>query len=240
MNLGLHRKVNYDVIKNAMSKHKYVLFSDEKAFNLNIIGIRADNPVSNSFDDLLYVRYRDYTGKIVEIKTEFTTDPGLYYLQNTLNKEGCAILKAGQYRGALKVGLHQGSYKALVQNGVFSLIRDFNKDATLDYDYDEIQFDDEKIVKGIDFNGNKRVDFYTKYKYLRGEIVAKEEGTAYAGINLHRSSSTGGLLQIGKYSAGCQVANIINDYNQLIEAADKAKDIFGNSFTYTLLNEWEL
>ena len=50
-----------------------------------------------------------------------------------MNSKGCAILKAGQYRGAYQIGLHKGKYEALVQRGgKVTVYRDNNKDDTLD------------------------------------------------------------------------------------------------------------
>ena len=56
------------------------------------------------------------------------------------------------------------------------------------------------------------------------------------GINIHKAGSrVNGSTQIDKWSAGCQVFSKESDFNQLMDLAYKAKDLYGNSFTYTLI-----
>lgn len=61
------------------------------------------------------------------------------------------------------------------------------------------------------------------------------------GINIHKAGSrVNGSTQIDKWSAGCQVLSKESDFNQLMELAHKAKDLYGNSFTYTLIESKDL
>lgn len=61
------------------------------------------------------------------------------------------------------------------------------------------------------------------------------------GINIHKAGSrTEGSTQIDKWSAGCQVFSKESDFNQLMELAYKAKDLYGNSFTYTLIESKDI
>jgi hypothetical protein len=61
------------------------------------------------------------------------------------------------------------------------------------------------------------------------------------GINIHKAGSrVEGSTQIDKWSAGCQVFSKESDFNQLMELAHKAKDLYGNSFTYTLIESKDL
>jgi hypothetical protein len=61
------------------------------------------------------------------------------------------------------------------------------------------------------------------------------------GINIHKAGSrVNGSTQIDKWSAGCQVLSKESDFNQLMELAYKAKDLYGNSFTYTLIESKDL
>ena len=55
------------------------------------------------------------------------------------------------------------------------------------------------------------------------------------GINIHRSSPTGSSNLVNKWSAGCQVLQDVNDFNELMHIAHLALGKYGNSFTYTLL-----
>ena len=55
------------------------------------------------------------------------------------------------------------------------------------------------------------------------------------GINIHRSSPTGVSTLVDGWSAGCQVFANIGDFRRFMQLCNKAREIFGNSFTYTLL-----
>lgn len=60
------------------------------------------------------------------------------------------------------------------------------------------------------------------------------------GINIHRSSkfnTEDSSDTIGKYSAGCQVFKINKDFDDFLKIIKKASKIWGNKFTYTLLEE---
>jgi len=60
------------------------------------------------------------------------------------------------------------------------------------------------------------------------------------GINIHRASATGTSTQIDKWSAGCQVIANYEDFNKLMWLAKQAEDIWGNSFTYTLIDSKDI
>ena len=125
-------KIIFNSIYNALQNKEYEIFeSDSKPYNLNIIGIRNNNRVLNSFDDYIVLMWK-YKGQWNFRKYEATTDPGLYYLNHPLRPSGTAILKEDQYFHCYCLGLHQGKYKALVQFMPLTVIRDFNKDNYLD------------------------------------------------------------------------------------------------------------
>jgi hypothetical protein len=50
-----------------------------------------------------------------------------------LQPKSTAILAQGQYKGAYKIGLHQGKYKALVEAKPITVIRDYDRNAKLDF-----------------------------------------------------------------------------------------------------------
>ena len=60
------------------------------------------------------------------------------------------------------------------------------------------------------------------------------------GINIHRSNKTCICDTIDKYSAGCQVFNDPVEFNAFIRLCEKQKELYGNSFTYTLINEEDM
>jgi hypothetical protein len=75
-----------------------------------------------------------------------------------------------------------------------------------------------------------------KYDMLEENI---QEGIF--GINIHKAGSrVNGSTQIDKWSAGCQVFSKESDFNQLMDLAYKAKDLYGNSFTYTLIESKDI
>lgn len=195
---------NYD-FKSLFIRQGYSYFEKGK-YNLNIIGIRANNNniVTNLFDDILVVIYNDGKGQLVRKLYNITTEPGLYYVtKKLLNSKGTAILVPGQYRGCWQLGLHQGKYTALVQKKTVKVYRDGNMNMKYD-------LDPKTIEQGL------------------------------FGINIHRASENKVNQNIDKYSAGCQVFNNITDYNEFISICKKQENIYGNSFTYTLINEKDM
>ncbi len=123
-------RVTIDKVIAAYQRMNYQLFTTGE-YNLNLFGIRANENISNTFNDLVCVMYKK-NGSWILRKFDATTDPGLYYRKSPLNKNGTAILVPGRYPGGFKIGMHHGSYQALVQNKPLKLYRDNNKDATLD------------------------------------------------------------------------------------------------------------
>ena len=57
------------------------------------------------------------------------------------------------------------------------------------------------------------------------------------GINIHRSNEFVKANYVNSYSAGCQVFSNPNDFKKFITLCERQKQLYGNSFTYTLLNE---
>lgn len=62
----------------------------------------------------------------------------------------------------------------------------------------------------------------------------------YQGLNIHAASKTGRSIRVDKWSAGCQVLAEVSDHNFLIALCKKAAALYGDSFTYTLLEEADL
>ena len=180
--------------------HKYF---HHGAYNVNIVGVRngaTGNEITNKFDDCMTVSYKDDAGDWHFNCWKCTTDPGKYWAEHLMNKDGVAILKEGQYRGSHKIGLHQGKYEALRQKGALKVYRDKN----LDDEYDLIE---EDVQNGI------------------------------FGINIHKAGSwKSGSVQVDKWSAGCQVFSKEDDFYDFMNIMYKARDRWGNSFSYTLIN----
>lgn len=65
--------------------------------------------------------------------------------------------------------------------------------------------------------------------------------TGFYGINLHRASvGQNNSDVIGPYSAGCQVFRNETDFQLFMSMARKSRDMHGNKFTYTLIDERDL
>lgn len=62
----------------------------------------------------------------------------------------------------------------------------------------------------------------------------------YFGINIHRSNPYDQSYAVNKWSAGCQVFKNIKDYNKFVQLCKDSAKIYGNSFTYTLIEEKDL
>jgi len=75
-------------------------------------------------------------------------------------------------------------------------------------------------------------------KDLKFDETKIEEGLF--GINIHRSSPTGISTVIEGWSAGCQVFSNIRDFRQFMQIMNRAKDVFGNNFTYTLIESKDI
>ena len=67
------------------------------------------------------------------------------------------------------------------------------------------------------------------------DLNAETINTGLFGINIHRSNSNGTSQVVGKWSAGCQVFQSPQDFNIFMNICKKSQKIWGNSFTYTLI-----
>ena len=192
-------------IQIAVQELGYKWFEGSNDYDVNIVGVRNSSTykkVTNQFDDYLTLSYQ-IEGEWKFYCWEVTTDPGSYWMEHPINKDGCAILVPGQYRGSHEIGLHQGKYEALKQKKSVKVYGDDNKDDVYDTDEDTIK-------EGI------------------------------YGINIHRSNPYDESYYVNKWSAGCQVFKRIKDYDEFMKICHKAKDQWGNSFTYTLIESKDI
>lgn len=109
----------------------------ENKWDLNLIGVRKKNGTPNKFDDRIYVICKNDSNEWQEWSWAATTDPGTYWLTESMNKLGTAILKEGQWRGCWKLGLHRGEKPALVQVRPVTVYRDKDRDDQCDTDQGE-------------------------------------------------------------------------------------------------------
>lgn len=139
MNIKLIEKIKNADFSKIFNNLNYAYFTSGE-YNLNIIGVRAnmDNRVTNRYDDIIVVEYKE-NGKLIRKMWDITTEPGSKLMRNPSNSKGTAILVPGQYRGVYKIDLHRGKYKALCQrNGSVKVYRDKNRDNIYDCDVNTI------------------------------------------------------------------------------------------------------
>lgn len=123
------------VLLQKLESKGYKVFDGK--WDLNIIGVRKKEGTPNKFDDRIYVICKNDNNEWQEWSWPATTDPGTYWLKETMNKLGTAILKEGQWRGCWKIGRHKGEKPALVQIKPVTVYRDNDKDLQHDTDQGE-------------------------------------------------------------------------------------------------------
>jgi hypothetical protein len=125
-------------IRNAINSKGYKWFDDaaNKSYDVNIVGVRNSSTgkkVTNVFDDIITISYKDAKGIWQYHEWMNTTEPGKKGVMQYSNSKGVARLIPGQYRGVWSIDKHQGKYEALCQrNGTVAVFRDNNKDMTFD------------------------------------------------------------------------------------------------------------
>jgi hypothetical protein len=203
------RQLTLEELREVVLKKNYRFFQAGQ-FNMNIIGIRSNNSKSNSFDDYLYIAYRNENSVwVLKCFNRFTTDPGKPWLLKPMDKDGTAVLVPGQYMNVYQVGVHgrthaSGGYQALEQIRSMAYVRDNNKDSVIDR---KLYSDPSKI-------------FWANLK-----------------TNLHRASKNVIVRLVETHSAGCQVLAADSDLQEVLFACKRGIAQWGNSLTYTLLEE---
>lgn len=114
----------------------------------------------------------------------------------------------------LKPGQYRGSHKIGLHQGKYEALR---------------QQKPVKVYRDNNMDG--------KYDLLEENV---HEGIY--GINIHRATGRKGgkSIRVDKWSAGCQVIAANDDFRLFMEIANKAKDTWGNSFTYTLIESKDI
>ena len=114
----------------------------------------------------------------------------------------------------LKPGQYRGSHKIRLHGGKYLALGQ-QRDVTV-------------------YRDNNRDDKY--------DLDESNTTTGLFGINIHRATARKGgtSTRVDKWSAGCQVIAKNSDFKLLMEIVHKAKDVWGNSFSYTLLESKDL
>ncbi|MCB9234080.1 MAG: hypothetical protein H6581_20655 [Bacteroidia bacterium] len=116
-----------------MQERRYLI--ERLPLKLNIVGVRSEDTLPNTFNDEIHVFTRQPQGnQWYHWKWAATTDPGTYWLRNPMQPQGTAILKEGQYPNAYQIDKHLDLYPALCQRtGKVTILRDYDRDAILDW-----------------------------------------------------------------------------------------------------------
>jgi len=114
----------------------------------------------------------------------------------------------------LKPGQYRGSHKLRLHSGRYLALGQ-KKDVTV-------------------YRDNNRNDEY--------EFDESSCDTGVFGINIHRATALEGKKStyVNKWSAGCQVIASNDDWFAFLEICQTAREIWGNSFTYTLIESKDL
>jgi hypothetical protein len=118
-------------VKAIFRDYGYTLYT--RPYELNITGFRSKSIESNRFDDEIHVFYTKPDGKWNYHIYPATTDPGTFWLNNPSYPQGTAILAQGQNVNAYAIDLHRGLYTALRQVKPVTVMRDYDRDAILDF-----------------------------------------------------------------------------------------------------------
>jgi len=74
------------------------------------------------------------------------------------------------------------------------------------------------------------------------DLDESKTDTGLFGINIHRATgrSGGKSTRVDKWSAGCQVIADNDDWHEFLDICQAAREIHGNSFSYTLLESKDI
>ncbi len=72
------------------------------------------------------------------------------------------------------------------------------------------------------------------------DTTGVEEDTGIHAVNIHRADAFRPSIRVGRWSAGCQVVQDPDHFAFLMSLCERAREKFGNSFTYTLLEEQDI
>ena len=115
------------------------------------------------------------------------------------------------------------------------------------------------ILKPNQYRGSHKLDLHQgKYLALRQksnvtvyrdnnrdndyDLDESKTDTGLFGINIHRATARKGgkSTRVDKWSAGCQVIADNDDWHEFLDICQAAREIHGNSFSYTLLESKDI
>ena len=109
-------------------------------YNVTLFGIRNDDTQSDMWDDWIGALYQNDDDEWEMDIYPATTDPGTVWLERgNSSRGGTAVMcEHIQFKGCWELGMHRGSYPALVQRGgKVAVYRDGNLDDQVDAEGDQ-------------------------------------------------------------------------------------------------------
>jgi len=182
-------------------------FFEKGSFNVNIVGIRSGEKKANKFDDTLLLVYKNKKEQWEVISSVITTDPGKHYLVDSPVNDRGTAI--------LVPGQYRGIYRV-----------DIHASSNKNFAHEALCQRGGVLSVWRDNNFDDILDHNPE---------SIEEG--WFGVNIHRSKSSGAANYVGAYSAGCQVFKNSTEFRLFMDVINRSKDKYGNSFTYTLLEE---
>lgn len=199
------------LIAKAMEAKGYQISDNNgKDFNLNIVGVRDTGARLDEFACTMNAFWKTPAGDWNRIEWKCTTYPGKRYLVERLLNPKGAAILCPGQYPVYRLDTHNGKYRALCQRR--GPVKVY-RDGDRDTEFD---LNPSTVMSGM------------------------------FGINLHApvtpTSSTKNYIAQRVYaaSAGCQVFESVADFLEFRSLCDKAAENWGNSFTYTLLEDTDL
>jgi len=199
------------LIAKAMEAKGYQIFdNNEKEFNLNIVGVRDTGARLDEFTCTMNAFWKTPEGDWKRIEWKCTTYPGKRYMVERLLNPKGAAILCPGQYPVYRLDTHNGKYRALCQRR-----------------------GPVKVYR----DGNRDTEF---------DLNPSTVMSGMFGINLHApvtpTSSTKNYIAQRVYaaSAGCQVFESVADFLEFRSLCEKAAENWGNSFTYTLLEDTDL
>lgn len=179
---------------------------------INFCGVR--NPATNNtFNDTLYVYWKEGDAFKCVKTTKFTTKPGKKWVQKGGNKNGVAIVKEGWHKD---IWCH-GTHNAGKPSGHKALRQTPGKTKPITITRDNTQYG-------------------KTGEYTLNVILDKQESGTNYGINMHRSGNPSSTY-VNSWSAGCQVFGVKSEFDEMLKMANYATTKGQNTFSYYLTNE---
>ena len=202
-------KVTKEQIEQTVKQMTDYAWFEKGDYNLNIVGIRnseSGTKVTNKFDDKITLSYKTGTDKNGKGGTWH------FHCYDCTTDPGTHWVENIMRKDGvaiLKPGQYKGSHIIRKHQGRYEAL---GQDRPVSV-----------------YRDDNRDQWYNLYE----ESVQ----TGLFGINIHRATKYANKksTQVDKWSAGCQVIAANNDWREFMSICRKARNTWGNRFTYTLL-----